>query len=241
MATDDLSSRLVALLREGSVIQLAYVAGLSSAEREAPGTPQRWSAKDLVAHLTGWKARRLLQLEAVLRGEAAPEFDMDETNARAWEEQQRRSWDDVLAEEAGVAPEMAACIERMMPAELTMMDRYALPIQPAALQLVRPGYTHIIGHLAQHHISRGEMERAVALREAAAASLDAFPEFPEMASAPHYNLACSYALTDQRERALSELRRALVLSPALVAYARDDLDLVALREMVEFGALVEGA
>jgi len=241
METADLTARLVALLREGSAIQQAYAAGLSAAEREAMGTPQHWSAKDLVAHLTGWKARRLQQLDAVLRGEAAPEFDLDETNARSWDEEQRRSWNDVLAEEARVAPELAARIERMSVSDLTAMDRYPLPLQPAALQLARPGYTHVIGHLAEHHSECGEMERDIALRQAAAAALDAFPEFPEMASAAHYNLACRYALTGQPEQALTELRRALELNPALTASASENVDLVSLHETAEYQALVAGA
>jgi tetratricopeptide (TPR) repeat protein len=160
---------------------------------------------------------------------------------RAWDEQQRRSWDDVLAEEARVAPELAARIERLSVSDLTAIDRYPLPLQPAALQLARPGYTHVIGHLAEHYIECGEMERAIALRRAAAAALDAFPEYPEMASAAHYNLACSYALTGQPEQALTELGRALALHPALTAHAREDVDLVSLHETAEYQALVAGA
>lgn len=238
METADLKARLVSLLREGSAIQQAYVAELSTDEREAMGTPQRWSAKDLIAHLTNWKVLRLQQLDAALRGEAAPVFDLDETNARLWGEQQHRSWDDILTEEARVAPELAARIERMSISDLTALDRYPLPLQPAALQLARPGYTHVIGHLAEHYIEGGAIERAIALRQAAAATLDAFPEFPEMVSAPHYNLACCYALTDQPEQALSELRCALALNPTLTAYARDDVDLVSLREMAEYQAIL---
>jgi tetratricopeptide (TPR) repeat protein len=241
METADLKARLVALLREGGEIQRAYVAVLSAAERDAIGAPERWSAKDLVAHLTSWKARRLLQLDAVLRGELEPRFDLDETNAQTWDEQQRRSWDDILAEEARVAPAMAGCIERMSVADLTAMDRYPLPLQPAALQLARPGYTHIVGHLAEHYIERGEMERAIALRQAVATALDAFPEFPVMASAPHYNLACSYAVTGQPELAITELGRALALNPTLIEYARGEGDLASLHGTAEYQALVAGA
>lgn len=240
METADLTTRLVTLLRAGSAVQQAYVAGLSVAEREALGTPERWSAKDLVAHLTGWKTRRLQQLDAVLRGEAAPVFDLDETNARTWDEQQRRPWEDILAEEARIAPALVACIERMPETDLIAMGRYPLPLQPAALQLARPGYTHVVGHLAEHYIECGAMERAIALRETAAAALDVFPEFPEMAAAPHYNLACCYALTGQSGQALTELRRALALNPALAAYAREDSDLIALRETAEYQTLVAG-
>ncbi len=240
METVELKARLVALLQAGHAIQQEYVVALSAAEREATGTPERWSAKDLVAHLTSWKARRLLQLDTVLRGEVAPVFDLEETNARAWDEQQRRSWEDILAEEARVAPALVARIDGLPASDLTAMDRYPLPLQPVALQFPRPGYTHIIGHLAEHAIERGEMQQAIALRQAAAAALDAFSEFPEMAAAPHYNLACCYALTGRPKQALAELRRALALHPALTAYAREDADLVTLRETTVYQALVAG-
>ena len=240
MENADLKSRLLALLREGNDIQQAFVAVLSAEERDAIGTPDRWSAKDLVAHLTSWKARRLLQLDAAIQGKEPPVFDMDETNSRAWDEQQRRSWDDILAEEARVVPALADRIERMSVSDLTALGRYPLPLQPAAMLVARPGYTHVVGHLAEHYIERGEMERAIALRQAAAAALDAFPEFPEMASAPHYNLACSYALTSQPEQALTELRWALALNPALMAHAREDADLASLREGAAFQALITG-
>jgi tetratricopeptide (TPR) repeat protein len=241
MENADLKSRLVALLREGNDIQQAFVAVLSAEERDAIGTPERWSAKDLAAHLTSWKARRLRQLDAVLRGETPPVFDMDETNARTWDELQRRTWDDILTEEARVIEGLAACVERMSVADLTALDRYALPYHPAAMLVARPGYTHVVGHLAEHYIERGEMGRAIALRQAAAVALDAFPEFPVMASAPHYNLACSYALTGQPEQALTELRRALSLNPALIENAREDADLASLRATAEYQALVAGA
>jgi hypothetical protein len=238
METTDLTSRLVGLLREGSAIQQAFVEGLSLAEREEMGTPEHWSAKALVAHLAGWKARRLLQLDAVLQGEEAPVFDLDETNARTWVEQERRSWDDILAEEAHVAPELAARAHHMTASDLDAMHRYPLPLQPAALQLARPGYTHVVGHLAEHYIERGAMERAIALHRVAADALDAFPEFPEMASVPHYRLACCYALSSQPEQALVELHRALTLNPALTEQAREDIDLASLRAMAAYQALI---
>jgi hypothetical protein len=61
-----------------------------------------------------------------------------------------------------------------------------------------------------------------------------------MAAAPHYNPACCYALTGQLEQALTELRRALALNPALTAYARENADLVSLRDTAEYQALVAG-
>ncbi len=241
METSDLKARIVALLHQGSDRQQAFVAGLSAAERDATGTPSRWSAKDLIAHLTSWKARRLLQLDAVTRGEEPPQFDMDETNARTWNEEQRRPWEDVLAEEARVVPALVAHAERMSETDLSDPNRYPLPMQPAALLIARPAYTHVVAHLAEYHMERGQMERAIALQEAATSALDAFPEFPVLAAAPHYNLACCYARSGQPERAVSELRQAFALQPALAEPARQDPDLASLRELPAYQALLAGA
>lgn len=239
-ADADLKARLVEVMREGGRVQQAYVAALSAEERAATGTPARWSAKDLVAHLTAWKARRLRQMEAVTRGEAAPALPIQETNEATWDELAGQSWHDALAEEARVTAALAALVEGMAEADLLATGRYpSLPYQPAALVAMRPAYPHVIQHLAEHAIEAGDLAGAIALRQAAATALDAFPEFPELAAAPHYNLALHYVTAGQPERALAELRRAFTWNPQLAPAAREDEGLAALREDARYQALVE--
>lgn len=241
MATQTLNARLDALMRAGSELQHAFIDELTSTERAETRTFEQWAAKDLVAHLVAWKARRLLQLEAATRGEPTPLFDNDETNERTWAELSDQTWEAILAEDTRVLPALEAVVERMSVDDLLAPERFALPYQPAALIAASPAHAHIVQHLAERFIERGQMERAIALREQAAAALDTFSEFPELAAAPHYNLARHYASIGQSEHALDELRRALTWNPALAPYAPTEPEFEPSRHEAAFVALVSGA
>jgi tetratricopeptide (TPR) repeat protein len=241
MKVTELRARIVGYIHTGHNVQEAFVATLTEDERQAEGTRERWSAKDVVAHVTSWKSRRLLSLDAIARGEEVPVFDMDGTNAQTWEEQHRRSWEDVLAEEVRVVPALIAHVERLSADDLTERDRFTLPSQPLAGLLVRNAYTHPLAHITEHARQRGQMERAIELQTEGARALSAMADYPELEGAARYNLACCYALASQPERAIPELRRALALNPALVQNAREDADLASLRAMPDYQALVAGA
>jgi tetratricopeptide (TPR) repeat protein len=241
MATQTLNARLVALMRAGSELQRAFIDQLTPAERAETGSFERWDAKDLVAHLVAWKARRRLQLEAATRGDPTPLFANDETNERTWAELSDQTWDAILAEETRVLPELEAVVERMSVDELLTPDRFVLPYQPAALIAARPAHAHIVQHLAERFIERGQIERAIALREQAVTALDTFPEFPELAAAPHYNLARHYASSGRSEHALEELRRAINWNPALAPYAPTEPEFEALRHETAFVTLISNA
>ena len=55
----------------------------------------------------------------------------------------------------------------------------------------------------------------------------------------HYNLACMYAQLEDTESALISLQKAFELDSSYIEKAKTDSDLVSLREMPEFQALVE--
>jgi hypothetical protein len=79
---------------------LALVDTLSAAERTRPGTYRRWSAKDVIAHVTAWQGRMAEILAALERGETPPYFwdELDELNRETYLANRARAWDDVLAE-----------------------------------------------------------------------------------------------------------------------------------------------
>jgi hypothetical protein len=52
-----------------------------------------------------------------------------------------------------------------------------------------------------------------------------------------YNLACHYALSGQKERAISGLREALTLNPDLTEWSKQDPDFVPLRQEAGYQAL----
>ena len=71
-------------------------------------------------------------------------------------------------------------------------------------------------------------------REIFAEGMQIHPDSPSL----HYNLACFEALEGNPDAALDALRRALDREPDLVRYAREDEDLVTLRDDARFRELV---
>ena len=69
MQTPSTKSQLHQLVEESHQRQLAQVDALTPAEREATGTPQHWSAKDILAHVLYWKERLAERLEAAKSSE----------------------------------------------------------------------------------------------------------------------------------------------------------------------------
>jgi hypothetical protein len=68
---------------------------------------------------------------------------------------------------------------------------------------------------------------------------DGLTRYPDHASL-HYNLACLEAVEGNAGPALERLRRAIALRPACAAWARDDDDLVSLRDDPRFTQLLDG-
>ena len=57
MQAPSTKSQLRQLIEESHQRQLAQIDALTPAERAATGTPQHWSAKDILAHALYWKER----------------------------------------------------------------------------------------------------------------------------------------------------------------------------------------
>jgi hypothetical protein len=54
-----------------------------------------------------------------------------------------------------------------------------------------------------------------------------------------YNLACFYALTGQKKKAMAELRESLQTNPDLIEWSKRDSDLDSLRDDPAFQALYQ--
>ena len=60
------------LLRQAQIKQNAFFQELAPAELATIGAPEYWSAKDHVAHMTFWRQRLALRLQAIIRKEPQP-------------------------------------------------------------------------------------------------------------------------------------------------------------------------
>src|SRR5512137_1356841 len=93
----DVRPKLVVLLERTRDEEEAFVAQLTPQEREQVGKVNGWSAKDMIAHLAGWRLRMADQMAALGRGESKGDVeDIDAENALIWSEYCDRTWEEVI-------------------------------------------------------------------------------------------------------------------------------------------------
>lgn len=94
--------RLMATLTRNWDALLASFAGLTEEEMVRPGVVEGWSVKDILAHITTWEEEGLHHLPTVAMGKKPPTYasqygSLDGFNALKFEENRKRSLDEVLA------------------------------------------------------------------------------------------------------------------------------------------------
>jgi len=133
--------RLVANIRATQERWRRLVADVPRDRMEQPGAMGDWTFKDVALHLTGWRRRTILRLEAAARGEPEPPNpwpsdlgdDEDDTiNAWMHERTKDRPLDEALAEADSIWDEFAAVVETLPenlltdPARFDWMESVAL-------------------------------------------------------------------------------------------------------------------
>ena len=223
---------LLDLLRQAQTRQNAFFQQLPAAELAMSGTPDCWSAKDHLAHLTFWRQRLSLRLHAIIHNEPQPEAtSFEQLNPLIFEEHRYRSWSASLAESDQAYTDLIAYTEQLDEDDLTAWGRFDWVGDGTPLYDAYMGncYDHTQTHLAQYFLDRNDLERAREIYEAwARRVIEA--EVPEtLKGYMLYNLACFYATHGQLEKAGPALQQAFTLYPATREFALTDPDLVALR------------
>jgi len=117
---------LLPLLRQAQSSQNAFFQELLPVELTAIGTPDYWSAKDHVAHMTFWRQRLIFRLQAILRNMPQPQSeDFVQLNPVIFEKHRFRSWSELLSESDAVYTELFALTE-----QLTETDGQRKPRHP---------------------------------------------------------------------------------------------------------------
>jgi tetratricopeptide (TPR) repeat protein len=235
----DVKEKLLDLLRRGYEEEQAFVRRLSDAERSYRGTPEQWSAKDLVAHLHSWKTRTLQRLEALEHGETPPSFsDWDAENAAIYAAHHDRPWDDVLRESTQVYRDLVAKVQAFSEDELVDAQRFpTLNGQPLWRSFTGNGYSHPLAHLAEFYARHGQQDYATRLQETGAEMLAALDDSDSWRGTALYNLACYYAIVGQKDKAITQLGQALRLNPDLVEWSTQDPDFASIRDDAGYRAL----
>lgn len=231
---------IIEFLAQAHEEERAFLASLSAEERSASGSLHHWSAKDLTIHLAVWKERVASILSAAVRGDAPPKYgDTDTENAAIFDQHRNLPWEGVhgMLEQAEVG-----LIERVQ----TLRDQELgnaqwltgrMMGQPLWRGIVMGGFWHPILHLSEFYYKRGDAERLNEIAQRAAERLGRLDESPVWRGRMIYDLACYYALTRQKEKAIAKLREALQVYPGLTEWSKQDTDLIAIRDDPTYKAL----
>jgi hypothetical protein len=215
-----------------------YYSSLPEAERVADGTWEVWAPKDVLAHLYFWQ-NNLLQLMDGLQQPPSEEEPFMERNRKNFLRFVDRPWAEVNAAYTRSLDDILARISTFSDDELMTPGAFPRIVGNNTLQgtILGNTYSHTATHISELVGKRDGFASGQALQERAVAKLIAFDPSPRPKGVALYNLACSYALGGNTERAVELLREAFPLRPDLVEFSKEDTDFDAIRNQPEFQAL----
>lgn len=242
MAGEPIKTQLLDLLHRARADEVAFIASLPGAEREAEGTIDHWSAKDHVAHLTLWRKILVERLSAARRGETPGEYDnYQEVNERGFEADRHQSWEKVLADSSRSFDELVAMMAEMSEEELTDPGRYPwLGGEPLSRNVHGDGCDHCQLHLAQLYMERGDKERAFKIQRGLLDTILRMETSPRARGTAIYNFGCFLALNGESAEAIERVRQSFTLRPDLQEWSKQDTDLNSLRDLPEFQKVYRG-
>ncbi|MEX0625543.1 MAG: hypothetical protein WD402_03260 [Chloroflexota bacterium] len=227
MEDDPLVAALVDQLRSMREAERDVFGKLDPAVRDRPMRPGDWSPKDVQAHLTAWKRIQSERMRAAAKGEtvAADTRETDELNAELQAERADWPWADVVHEADEVSDHLQAEIRAAGAPMLIETDG-----------LVGRIYGNSAAHALTHFawlVAAGvgvDESRVADFLDEHERHLDSAPLPDADRGVALYNLACAHAVAGRLDRARPLLRIAFGARPDLAEFAKQDPDLVELRE-----------
>lgn len=219
---------------------------LSEVERSAAGTPERWSAKDILVNIMLWKELQTQKLAMAVRGEVPPEWRdgvvIDSLNNQAREKYRDVPFEDVQREAVRVFATFMAQVESVSEEELSDPERYEW-MDGGALwhETLGNGLWHPFSQMVALSMQRDDRETAARLQEKLLAAARRANLPPDTVGVVLYNQTCFYATHGWPEKALELLPEALRMRPTLVEWSKHDSDLDGLRSDPRFQALYADA
>lgn len=229
------------LIAEIELLERAFFDGLTDEQRSQEGSLERWSARDLWAHIAAWKERLADNIQRAKNGQP-PQWvsDFDQANAELFEQHRAMNWQQVANYAGRAARKLSQQVESLSEIELDSLDfmPYANN-RPVWRTVASYGYSHPMIHLAEHYREKDELMRAGELIGRMSRSMAGLDNSTEWQGVTRYNLACQYALLGEADKAIDELREALALNPGLVEWSKNDTDLEPIRAMDAYRAIYE--
>jgi tetratricopeptide (TPR) repeat protein len=233
MTTQPFKTLVLDILQQSQLDGETFLQKLDKTERHARGTPEHWSARDHLAHMTFWHQDLMLKIIAVLQQQELPSDEESEEliNAQVFEEHRQRPWSTIQVEYAQAFARLIALTEHLTEQDLTTSDRFATISEGRPLYTAFLGscYEHDHEHLAHYYLDRNTQELAIEVREQCVSRIMQ-AELPDQVKGSFlYNLACFYTQLQHLQKAAALLQEALTLAPHLIKHAQNDPELAALR------------
>lgn len=216
---------LLNLLNAAQTAQETLVEELSTTERDTIGTPQFWSARDQVAHMTFWWRDLRLTLAALASSQTPPNEEETQTrNERVFEAQREQPWTAILSDARQAHMELLAEVSHFTEDEMVRTGWFPPEgegdsssmnptNQPLWAIILGNGFWHPLEHLTQFYLEHGDMARATQIQQAWAnlVTQEALP--PALQGIGLYTLALFYAKTQRAISAEDVLGQASALHP----------------------------
>lgn len=231
--------KLSELLDKGCQAEQHYIAELSEIERSASGTNEKWTAKDVIAHNSYWRKHHAENMLGALEGNTPTRSeDIDHANEDIYKQHRDQPWEAIEALAKSSCERMRAALDALGEDGLERVD--VLPWQEDRQLwkfVVGNVYTHPILHLSDWYIKKGDKVRAAEMYQEMTSQLADLDDSPDWLGTIRYNLACSYSLLGEAEKAIATLGEALKLNPALVEWSKEDADFEPIRAEAGYQAL----
>jgi len=225
-------------LEHGKRAQREYVDGLDVDQRSETGTYERWSAKDIIAHMSFWQEYLAQRVRALVEGRPMPSPvpHYEEANLACFTRFCDCPFEEVSTYWTGAVDSLVAAVNAASEQLLTGCppDR---PERPLWMDVVGTAYTHSLSHMTEFYAKSGRAERASQLWQEWGPVVVPLDNGAEWQGTVHYNVACGLALANQVAPAIAELGDALRLRPDLLSWARQDTDLASLHGLKAFREL----
>ncbi len=235
----ELKPTVLELVRTAHNEEQAYIDALSEEEKAASGESDDWAPKDIVAHMTAWKEQVVINYQAAMRGESVPDLgDYQGLNDQFFEKHRNRSWEEILEYREQTMQSLLNSLDGMSEDDLHRTE--GIPWQggrPFWRMVVGTAYVHPLVHLRDPLLARGDFARAVEIQERSCSQLSELDDSETWRGTQQYNLACTYSLVGQKEKAIRTLRKALHMNPELTDWSKEDPDFMTIREDPEYKAI----
>lgn len=238
---ESLKDRLKALNQFTYAKFSEFIDRLGEAERSATGSPERWSARDNLAHSTAWLKHFVKNVAAVRAGQEpeAVSHDYDATNAQIFAAHQFEGWEQVTADLKETYASLDRQLVGLSEADLLRTDFFPWSNGRALWKSVAGNSTmHPLLHLVYYLAQAGRPAEGLAVYESAQPYLESLSEEHVWRGELAYDLACVFAQAGDPQQALALLSAAFDGSPGLKSWASQDSDLASLWDNEIFQTLV---